>query len=73
MVSYSIKKKLSAGKLTIELMGREKHVYDGYDIKHMDIKHPGKVCIKKTLLSFTIVLKSFERGKVLIDYEEYPF
>ena len=65
VVSYALEKPFQADKLTIELTGKEQLIFDGYDDKHIDSKHPGKVCMKHTTLRLTQVLHSFENGVVV--------
>lgn len=63
-VSYKLLEPFPGEKLTIELFGKEKVMWEGDDKKNHDPKHPDHIVMKKTFMHETKVLKTFENFTV---------
>ena len=72
-VSYVLEKPYPAEKLTLELLGREMLVWDGYDDKNLSAKYPGKICMKSTTIKLQQVLVSFPNGEAKVGKQTIPF
>lgn len=72
-VSYLLDDTFPAEKITLELTGKERHLWEGHDENHMNKKHPGKICIKSTLLKMSVVLHKFPSGEAQPGCQKFPF
>ena len=55
-VTYKLLKPFPGEHIKVELVGKEKIMWEGSDKKNTDPKHPGKIVIKKTLLQLSKVV-----------------
>ncbi len=72
-VSYLLDEPFHAEKITVELTGKERHMWEGSDANYFNKKHPGKICIKNTLLKMSIVVHKFTNGEAKTGSEKFPF
>jgi hypothetical protein len=73
IVTYILDKPFLAEKLTIELKGKECHIWEGNDDNHMNKNYPGKICIKNTILKMSVVLEKFRNNKADPGRGEFSF
>lgn len=55
------------------MTGKERHLWEGHDENHINKKHPGKICIKGTLLKMSVVLHKFLNGEAKAGGQKFPF
>lgn len=72
-VSYQLSKPFSAEKLTLELIGQERLLWEGSDDKHHSSKHSGKIYMKRTILKLQEVIQNFPSGEVKPGSHSFPF
>ncbi len=61
-VTVLLDKPFPAEKLTIQLQGKERYMWEGRDDLSMNKKHSGMICVKNTLLKMQVVLKTYPDG-----------
>jgi hypothetical protein len=60
-------------KITVELTGKEKVMWDGSDSKQKDHKHSGKIVIKRIIIKIVQDITYFDKGLVQPGLHKFPF
>eukprot|EP00347_Sterkiella_histriomuscorum_P016070 403354603 len=72
-VHYKLLKEFPGEHLTVELVGKEKVIWEGHDKKNASPKHPGKIVMKKEILNVKQTLKKFDKLHVESGQATFPF